>query len=148
MDPFALQNQSAVLSRLKDELLATKYTGWSDFQRNIFWLAVVCGSLILLHVLLLLFLRWRIKTPLHGALSFPRFELFLLILALPAVCQASAFVIRGPYTDFVVSEASEFVPFSSFSLCRPFSKRLRSSQEIHTSILLFRKLQSLHLGVR
>ncbi|KAG0614713.1 hypothetical protein M758_6G198100 [Ceratodon purpureus] len=88
-------NQGASLSRLQKDLLERKYTGWSDFWRNIFWILVVCGSLILLHILLLLFLRWRTKTPLHGALSIPRFELFLLILVLPAICQASAFVIRG-----------------------------------------------------
>lgn len=60
-----------------------------------FWLAVVGGGLTLLHILTILFLKWRSKTALYGALSFPRFELFLLLLALPAVCQASAFIIRG-----------------------------------------------------
>jgi hypothetical protein len=76
------------------ELLARKYTGSSDFWRNIFWLGVVCGGIILLHILLLLFLCWRTRMPLHEALSIPRFEL-LLILVLPAICQASAFVIQG-----------------------------------------------------
>lgn len=68
---------------------------WGDFARNMFWLAVVGGGVILLHILTLLFLRWRIKSKLHGALSLPRFELFLLLLSLPALCQASAFIIRG-----------------------------------------------------
>jgi len=60
-----------------------------------FWLAVVGGGLIFLHILMLVFLRWRTKTSLRGALSVPRFELFVLVLALPAICQASAFTIRG-----------------------------------------------------
>ncbi|CAK9863574.1 unnamed protein product [Sphagnum jensenii] len=68
---------------------------WQDFERNMFWLAVVGGGLILLHILMLVFLRWRTKTSLRGALSVPRFELFVLVLALPAICQASAFTIRG-----------------------------------------------------
>jgi hypothetical protein len=64
-----------------------------------FWLAVVGGGLILLHVLTLLFLRWRTNFFPKGALSVPRFELFLLVLALPAMCQASAFTIRGKTLD-------------------------------------------------
>lgn len=68
---------------------------WGDFARNMFWLAVVGGGVILLHILTLLFLRWRIKSKLHGALSLPRFELFLLLLSVPALCQTSAFIIRG-----------------------------------------------------
>lgn len=88
-------DQTSTLSSLRADLLTSEYTGWDDFLRNIFWLAVICGSLILLHILLLLFLRWRTKTPLHGALSFPRFELFLLVLALPAIAQACAFIISG-----------------------------------------------------
>jgi hypothetical protein len=88
-------NQSTNLESLKDMLNTRKYTGWQDFQRNMFWLAVVGGGLILLHVLTLLFLRWRTNFFPKGALSVPRFELFLLVLALPAMCQASAFTIRG-----------------------------------------------------
>jgi len=69
--------------------------GWQDFQRNLFWMAVIGGSLILLHIILVLFLRWRTRAPIRGALIIPRFELGLLILAIPGLCQASAFIIRG-----------------------------------------------------
>jgi hypothetical protein len=60
-----------------------------------FWLAVVGGGFILLHLLMLLYLRWRTKTSQRGALAIPRFELFILIFALPGICQASAFIIKG-----------------------------------------------------
>ncbi|KAL2642981.1 hypothetical protein R1flu_010568 [Riccia fluitans] len=76
----------------------TKYTGWRDFSRNMFWLGVVGGGLVLLHILLLVFLRWRTKTSVRGALTIPRFELFFLVLAIPCICQASAFIIRGGTT--------------------------------------------------
>lgn len=62
---------------------------------NLFWLGVGGGSLLILHVLILLFLRWRIGAPAHGILSVPRFELLLLILTLPCISQSSAFVMRG-----------------------------------------------------
>ncbi|CAM6127196.1 unnamed protein product [Calypogeia fissa] len=74
------------------------YTGWRDFARNMFWVGAVGGGLILLHIVLLLFLKWRTKTSVRGALTIPRFEIFLLILAIPAMCQASAFIIRGGTT--------------------------------------------------
>lgn len=64
-------------------------------EMNLFWLAVGGGSLLILHFLIIIFLRWRTGTPAHGILSVPRFELFLLILMLPCICQSSAFVIRG-----------------------------------------------------
>lgn len=62
---------------------------------NLFWLGVGGGSLIIIHILILIFLRWRTGTSAHGILSVPRFELFLLILMLPCISQSSAFVIRG-----------------------------------------------------
>lgn len=73
--------------------------GWDDFARNMFWLGVICGSLILLHALLLLLLRCRRKNseerkP-YGALIFPRLEIFLIILALPCICQASMALAKG-----------------------------------------------------
>ncbi|KAG2714883.1 hypothetical protein I3760_03G048900 [Carya illinoinensis] len=71
------------------------YKGWRDMEMNLFWLAVGGGSLLILHFLIIIFLRWRTGTPAHGILSVPRFELFLLILMLPCICQSSAFVIRG-----------------------------------------------------
>ncbi|KAK4776337.1 hypothetical protein SAY86_005025 [Trapa natans] len=74
-------------------------SGWRDFERNMFWLAVISGSLIILHLLLLLLLKLKKKIPgkhnSYGVLTFPRFEIFLLVLALPCLCQASAAIIRG-----------------------------------------------------
>ncbi|PKI59122.1 hypothetical protein CRG98_020488 [Punica granatum] len=74
-------------------------SGWRDFDRNMFWLAIISGSLIFLHLLLLLILNFKKKTSnnqsSYGVLTFPRFEIFLLVLALPCTCQASAALIRG-----------------------------------------------------
>ncbi|KAJ7970605.1 Transmembrane protein [Quillaja saponaria] len=78
------------------------HKGWQDLEMNLFWLAVGGGSLLLLHVLTLLFLRWRTGTPVHGILSIPRFELFLLILMLPCISQSAAFVIRGGTTGGII----------------------------------------------
>ncbi|KAL0417123.1 UNVERIFIED_CONTAM: hypothetical protein Slati_3544200 [Sesamum latifolium] len=72
--------------------------GWRDFSRSMFWLAVIGGSLILLHALLLMILKFRKQNKekqSYGALIFPRFEIFLLILALPCFCEASAALIQG-----------------------------------------------------
>jgi len=72
---------------------------WRDFDRSMFWLAVISVSLVLLHVILLFIikLRKRItdKQRDYGALTFPRFEIFLTVLALPCICKASASVVRG-----------------------------------------------------
>nr|CAD1834836.1 unnamed protein product [Ananas comosus var. bracteatus] len=73
--------------------------GWSHFGRNMFWLAVIGGGLVLLQATILFVLRLRKndseKQRDFGALVFPRFEVFLIILALPCICQASAALIRG-----------------------------------------------------
>ncbi|KAL7161689.1 hypothetical protein ACSBR2_042210 [Camellia fascicularis] len=73
--------------------------GWRDFNRNIFWLVVIGGSLMLLHGLLLFILKLRNKNSeeqgSYGALIFPRFEIFLIILALPCICEASTALIKG-----------------------------------------------------
>ncbi|KAG8378846.1 hypothetical protein BUALT_Bualt07G0027200 [Buddleja alternifolia] len=72
--------------------------GWRDFSRSMFWLAVIGGSLILLHALLLMILKLRRQKKekqSYGALIFPRFEIFLLILALPCFCEASAALLKG-----------------------------------------------------
>ncbi|XP_058195645.1 uncharacterized protein LOC131311985 isoform X1 [Rhododendron vialii] len=73
--------------------------GWRDFNRSIFWLAVISSSLMLLHAALLLILRLRKKNSekqgSYGAFILPRFEIFLIILALPCICEASAALIRG-----------------------------------------------------
>ncbi|XP_044485980.1 uncharacterized protein LOC123211359 isoform X2 [Mangifera indica] len=73
--------------------------GWRDFYRSMFWLAAIGGSLILLHALLILILKFKKKKSEtksgYGALTFPRFEIFLVILALPSVCKASAALVTG-----------------------------------------------------
>lgn len=72
---------------------------WRDFNRSMFWLAVISGSLVLLHVFLLIILKLRKKSCVnqrnYGALTFPKFEIFLVILALPCICEASAALIKG-----------------------------------------------------
>ncbi|KAI9174383.1 hypothetical protein LWI28_016534 [Acer negundo] len=74
------------------------FNGWKDFDRSMFWLAVIGGSLVLLHILLLLILKFRKRNYEnqggYGALTFPRFEIFLVILALPCICKASAALLR------------------------------------------------------
>ncbi|KAK3406659.1 hypothetical protein EUGRSUZ_K02827 [Eucalyptus grandis] len=81
-------------------------SGWGDFSRNMFWLAVIGGSLILLQALLLLILKLKKKTTekqnCYGALIFPRLEMFLLVLALPCICQASSALIQGGTPSGVV----------------------------------------------
>ncbi|KAJ4973650.1 hypothetical protein NE237_006824 [Protea cynaroides] len=90
-----------------DDILDHKNSnGWREFNRNIFWLAVIGGSLILLHAIVLFILRLRKKSSekqgSYGVLIFPRFEIFLMLLALPCVCQASAAVIKGGTTSGVI----------------------------------------------
>lgn len=62
---------------------------------NLFWLGVAVIGLIVMHSLILLFLRWRTGKSVHGSLAIPRFELFLVIFMLPCIGQSSAFIIRG-----------------------------------------------------
>ncbi|XAR72612.1 hypothetical protein NMG60_11019317 [Bertholletia excelsa] len=80
--------------------------GWRDFNRSMFWLAVMSGSLMLLHVAFLLILKLRKKNSEkqgnYGALILPRFEIFLIILALPCICEASASLIKGRASSGVV----------------------------------------------
>lgn len=80
--------------------------GWSDFKKSMFWLAVIGGSLILLRALFLFILKFRKtkseKQKNYGALAFPRFEIFLMILALPCVCEASASLLKGGSTSGVI----------------------------------------------
>ncbi|KAK9926859.1 hypothetical protein M0R45_024068 [Rubus argutus] len=83
------------------EYLSSAYNSnrWRNFDRTMFWLAVVSGSLILIHLLLLLILKMRKKNSEnqrgYGALTFPRFEIFLVILALPCIFEASAALVKG-----------------------------------------------------
>ncbi|XP_048229333.1 uncharacterized protein LOC8288982 isoform X2 [Ricinus communis] len=74
--------------------------GWRVFERSMFWLAIVGGSFLLLHALLLFILKYRKKSSekqrgAYGALILPRFEIFLIILALPCISEASAALVRG-----------------------------------------------------
>lgn len=56
---------------------------------------------MVLHALLLIILKFakrnsdKHRTGTYGALIFPRFEIFLLFLALPGICKASAGLIKG-----------------------------------------------------
>ncbi|XP_068638762.1 uncharacterized protein [Aristolochia californica] len=80
--------------------------GWKQFNRNLFWLALIAGVLLLLHIFILSILKFRRKRAdkqkNYGPLVLPRFEIFLIILALPCLCQASAAVIRGGSTSGIV----------------------------------------------
>ncbi|OVA16963.1 hypothetical protein BVC80_9043g4 [Macleaya cordata] len=79
--------------------------GWREFERNMFWLAVIGGSLLLLHGVLLFILKMKRNSEeqkSYGALVLPRFEIFLIILALPCICQASTFLIRGGATPRII----------------------------------------------
>ncbi|CAL5096604.1 unnamed protein product [Urochloa decumbens] len=67
---------------------------WKYFGRNMFWLGVIGGGLILLHLLTLLYFKLRYRGREgrhgHGALVFPRLEIMVAILAAPCVAQAAA----------------------------------------------------------
>uniref|UniRef100_A0A7N2MNI8 Uncharacterized protein n=1 Tax=Quercus lobata TaxID=97700 RepID=A0A7N2MNI8_QUELO len=77
--------------------------GWEDFSRTMFWLAIIGGSLILLHALLLAILKFRKPRQRgYGVLAFPRFEILLVNLAVPSICEASAALIRGGTTSGIV----------------------------------------------
>ncbi|XP_051136790.1 uncharacterized protein LOC127255339 isoform X2 [Andrographis paniculata] len=79
--------------------------GWRDFSRSMFWLAVIAGSLVLFHALLLAVLKLKNKSKekqSYGALIFPRFEILLLLLSLPCLCEASASVIQGTTSGLIV----------------------------------------------
>ncbi|KAF3962697.1 hypothetical protein CMV_012819 [Castanea mollissima] len=73
--------------------------GWDDFGKNMFWLAIIVGSFISVHALLLLILKLKNKNSEmqrdYGVLTFPRFEMVIVNLSLPCICQASAAIIRG-----------------------------------------------------
>ncbi|XP_039047297.1 uncharacterized protein LOC120187714 [Hibiscus syriacus] len=81
------------------------YKGWQDMELNLFWLSIGVGSLLMLHFALLVFLRWRIGAAAQWMISVPRFELLLLILALPCISQSAAFVIRGRTIEGIITGA-------------------------------------------
>ena len=64
---------------------------------------------MLVHILILLLLQlrksiWQTDGPKSGALVIPRFEMFLLILALPCMCQVATFLIKdGSITAIITS---------------------------------------------
>lgn len=95
MSYFESQNTKPEAEYLLD---SNSSHGWRDFDRSMFWLALIGGSLIILHVLLVLTIKFRKrieKEKIYGALTFLRFEILLLILALPCICKASATLIQG-----------------------------------------------------
>ncbi|XP_049936469.1 uncharacterized protein LOC116264164 isoform X2 [Nymphaea colorata] len=74
--------------------------GWKEFRRNMFWLAVIGGCLMLLHASMLFILKLKrrnlkVKFKSYGAVVPPRFEFFLIILSLPCICQAAVSLIKG-----------------------------------------------------
>ncbi|XP_004501911.1 uncharacterized protein [Cicer arietinum] len=92
--------ESEVMNPEAEYILDSQHSsGWTYFYRSIFWLAVICGGLMVLHAFLLIILKFRKRNSerhrTYGALIFPRFEIFLLFLALPGVCKASSGLIRG-----------------------------------------------------
>ncbi|XP_030937465.1 uncharacterized protein LOC115962726 [Quercus lobata] len=68
--------------------------GWSDFGRNMFWLAIIGGGFINVHALLLLILYLKKKNSKEqggsGVLTSLRFEIIIVNLGLTSICQASA----------------------------------------------------------
>ncbi|XP_028778283.1 uncharacterized protein LOC114734806 isoform X2 [Neltuma alba] len=97
-------------------------SGWTDFYRSMFWLVVILGGLMILHAFLLLILKFRKrnseKPKKYGALTFPRFEIFLLFLALPGICKASTALVRGSSSGMVVGIL--LLVFASFVLLALF----------------------------
>ncbi|XP_023519336.1 uncharacterized protein LOC111782764 isoform X2 [Cucurbita pepo subsp. pepo] len=78
---------------------AGSYSRWNDLYRSMFWFGVFAGSLIFLHALFLLIMKCRKKIyntqGSYGALTFPRFEIFLAFVALPSMSMASGALFRG-----------------------------------------------------
>uniref|UniRef100_A0A7N1A4A1 Bacterial Ig-like domain-containing protein n=1 Tax=Kalanchoe fedtschenkoi TaxID=63787 RepID=A0A7N1A4A1_KALFE len=75
---------------------------WREMSMNLVWLGIGGGSLVAAHAILLLILRWRTGSAAPGLLSPPRFEIFLLIIALPSVSQSSTFAINGSASGGVI----------------------------------------------
>uniref|UniRef100_A0A7N0SVN3 Bacterial Ig-like domain-containing protein n=1 Tax=Kalanchoe fedtschenkoi TaxID=63787 RepID=A0A7N0SVN3_KALFE len=99
---FESQNSKPQAEYISPQMFA----GWRDFYKSMFWLAVIGGSLMFFHALVLSILKLRKPPPgkqkTCGAMIFPRFEIFLLFLALPCICKASALLIRGGEVPQVV----------------------------------------------
>ncbi|XP_030938237.1 uncharacterized protein LOC115963393 isoform X2 [Quercus lobata] len=99
--PLAARAYDLFIERLDAEYDFNPHilNGWRDFYRSTFWLAIIGGSFIQLHALLLVILKLRKRNSEmqrgYGVLTFPRFEIFLVNLGLPCICEASASLIRG-----------------------------------------------------
>ncbi|XP_047316838.1 uncharacterized protein LOC124920397 isoform X2 [Impatiens glandulifera] len=88
-----------IIPEAEDTLNRNNLTGWSNFEGSMFWLAAIAGGLIIFHGFLLLIMKLRRKEPekqkTYGALTLPRFEIFLVILSLPCISEAAAAIIKG-----------------------------------------------------
>ncbi|KAK8457069.1 hypothetical protein SEVIR_3G122400v4 [Setaria viridis] len=88
-----MKPEAQIIMKLQD------LDGWKYFGRNMFWLGVIGGGLILLHLLTLLYFKLRYRGREgrhgHGALVLPRLEIMVAVLAAPCIAQAAAAVIRG-----------------------------------------------------
>ncbi|XP_062232343.1 uncharacterized protein LOC133929552 isoform X3 [Phragmites australis] len=95
-----MKPEAQIIMKLQD------LDGWKYFGRNMLWLGVIGGGLILVHALTLVYLRLRYKDKEqrhgYGALVLPRFEIMLVILAMPCISQAAAALIRGGTTGGLV----------------------------------------------
>ncbi|KAK7846179.1 hypothetical protein CFP56_008276 [Quercus suber] len=80
-------------------LFLNQLSMWSDFGRNMLWLAIIGGGLKNVHALLILILKLKKKNSEeqrdYGVIISPRFEIIIVNLALTSICQASAAIIRG-----------------------------------------------------
>ncbi|KZV52160.1 hypothetical protein F511_07115 [Dorcoceras hygrometricum] len=122
--------------------------GWRDFSRSMFWLSVIGGTLFLVHAVLLFILKFKKKVnekQSFGALVFPRFEIFLLILALPCFCEASASLIKGGTSSgmvigFLMLSIVAFVMLSLFLFlsCGITLGKLLQYKEVHHEGQIYR----------
>ncbi|KAK8526006.1 hypothetical protein V6N12_020487 [Hibiscus sabdariffa] len=106
VDRLLSAEQKATDYRSPDDGVAPDHRPTNACTRSLFWLAVIGGNLILLHAFLFLILKYKNrdaeKQRSYGALIFPRFEIFLVILALPCISQASAALVAGRTPSGVV----------------------------------------------
>ncbi|XP_073016547.1 uncharacterized protein [Primulina eburnea] len=122
--------------------------GWRDFSRSMFWLSIIGGTLVLVHVLFLFILQFKKKNnekQSFGALIFPRFEIFLLILALPCFCKASAALLKGGTSSemaigFLIMSIVSLVMLSLFLFlsCGITLGKLLQYKEVHREGQIFR----------
>ncbi|XP_066364256.1 uncharacterized protein [Miscanthus floridulus] len=93
-----MKPEAQIIMKLQD------LDGWKYFGRNMFWLGVIGGGLILLHLLTLFYFKLRFRDREqwrrhgYGSLVLPRLEIMVVVLAMPCVAQAAAALIRGGTT--------------------------------------------------